>query len=37
MNRIESLRLIRWLLRRFGLDWSLKNAQKLYAEYMEQK
>jgi len=36
MNKLEALNLIRWLLRRFGLDWSLRNAVKILNEYMER-
>lgn len=35
MNKMEAIKLIRWVLWWFGLDCRLKNALKLYDKYME--
>jgi len=33
MERLEAIRLIRWLLHRLGRDDNLKTAMTLYKEY----
>lgn len=34
MNKIEALRLIRWMLDKLHMDSSLEAAKKLYDEYV---
>lgn len=37
MNKLEALRLIRWILKRCNMNSGVKIALKLYDEYMETK
>ena len=36
MSKLEVLKLIRWILRELHQDYSLRNAIRLYDEYMER-